>query len=552
MPFRLHKTLVLKSLLCAIALAGCAPAAVPSVKPPESYNGPIVEAPVPQAGDFGTYEVASGTNFRSGAENVLKNPKLSFPLWIGKRWSYEFEITRVSGRSLHPKAPSRANDECEVTAFEKVTVKAGTFDAFACKCKCEMVGTPLIWNEYCGTTIIWYAPAVKNIVRHKTESTESSYELTAFRLSKRGIEPTSYVPQDADDFVDRGNTYLDRRDYDHAIVEYNRAIELDPKNGSAFFYRAWARGDKKEYDGAVDDYTRYIELNPNDAAAFNNRGNIYRDRKDYDLGLQDYTRAVELNPKYALAFYNRGVLYAQKKDYDRAIRDYDESIRLNPRYSAAYNNRGNAYRDKKEYDRAIQDYSEAIRITPTYAAAFNNRASAFRNKQEYERALADYEAAARIDSRVAQFRFMGYVQFYMGDIPKSAERMERAVKAAPQNVYAVIWRYLTTAKTGDLRSAARELGDNAAKLREKSWPAPIVDFYLDKIDEKAMYAAAQDEDATKASEHVCEANFYAAEARLLKGMTEQAAALLRTAEKDCPPGFHEAHAARAELKRLVR
>ena len=146
---------------------------------------------------------------------------------------------------------------------------------------------------------------------------------------------------------------------------------------------------------------------------------------------------------------------------------------------------------------------------------------------------------------------MGYLRFYLGDTAKSAEAMERAVRATPPNVYAVIWRYLTAAKTGDAQSAARELGDNAAKIKDKAWPAPVMDFYLGKIDEKAMYAAAQADDA-KTSERICEANFYAAETKLLRSLTEQAAALLRTAEKDCPIGFHEAHAARAELKRLVR
>jgi lipoprotein NlpI len=65
-----------------------------------------------------------------------------------------------------------------------------------------------------------------------------------------------------------------------------------------------------------------------------------------------------------------------------------------------------------------------------------------------------------------------------------------------------------------------------------------------------MYAAAENPEPKKNTEQICEANFYAAEAKLLKGATEEAIPLLRAAEKECPPTFYEAHGARAELKRL--
>ena len=78
----------------------------------------------------------------------------------------------------------------------------------------------------------------------------------------------------------------------------------------------------------------------------------------------------------------------------------------------------------------------------------------------------------------------------------------------------------------------------------------MIDFYLGKIDEKELYAVVEDADTKKKSEQVCDANFYAAEAKLLRGLTKEAIPLLRAAQKDCPSDFPEAHGASAELKRL--
>ncbi|HTM10946.1 MAG TPA: tetratricopeptide repeat protein [Verrucomicrobiae bacterium] len=596
-----------------LLLAGAA-ANPPSPKPPENYQGPVAEAPVAQPGDYWVYQRPAGEKFKGRSETQLKY--VEFPLWVGKAWSYETQSRSRWMYGVTSRTALRVEHRCEIVSYKPVTMLGETFDAFECHCQCSIPGA---MDDYtCAAWTWWYAPAVKNIVRFKGEGTGSTYELVEYKFSKTPLEPGALDPKTAYDFTDRGNTYFDWKDYDHAIEDYDRALELDSSYAPAYFSRARAYQDKRDYERSLQDYTQAIRLKPTDAAAFNNRGNIYRDTKDYRRALEDYDRSIWLNPNYALAFTNRGNLYREQKNYDRAIedynraiefdpsdasayfnrarayqlkldvdraladytqaislrpnysvafnnrgliyrdkkeyelalRDFDESLRINPKYTFPYNNRGNVYRDKKDYDRAIQDYDEAIRLNPKYALAFNNRATAYRAKQDYERSLADYEAAARIDPKLAQHRPIGYTLFFLGRTAESAAAMERALKARPDDVYAILWRYMTVAKQGDRGAASGELAENAAKLKERPWPAPVLDFYLGKIDEKAIYAAAADPDPKKSAEQVCEVKFFVAEAKLLNGAAEEAVPLLHAAEQECPPTFYESHAARAELKRL--
>ena len=341
-----------------------------------------------------------------------------------------------------------------------------------------------------------------------------------------------------------------KKDYDQAIENYNAALRLNPNYATVFNSRGNVYLDKKDYDRAIQDYDQAIGLSPNYAVAFYNRGLAYQNKKDQDRAIQDYDQAIRLDPKYATAFNNRGNVYRDRKDYDRALQDYNQAIRLDPKYAAAFNNRGNVYRDMKEYDQAIQDYDEALRLNPNYVLALNNRAVAYRGKKDYEHALTDHEAAGRIDPKVERHKSIGYTLFFMGRVAQSAAAMDRAVKAAPQDMYAILWRYITLAKENRVEIASRELGENAAKLKEPRWPLPVIDFYLGKITEKEMYAAAENPDPKKNGEQICEANFYSGEAKLLKNATNEAIPLLRTAEKACPPTFNEAHGASAELKRL--
>ncbi len=334
-------------------------------------------------------------------------------------------------------------------------------------------------------------------------------------------------------------------------AQVTESRQLSNENLAMIFNRCGtAYRTKRDYERAIEYFNRSIQLSPNIAEIFLNRGNVYRDKKDYDRAIQDYDEAIRQNPNYFLALNDRAIAYRAKQDYSRAIKDYDRLIRLNPSYSASFNNRGNVYRDMRDYDRAIRDYDEAIRLNPNYALALNNRAAAHRNKKNYERALADYEAAARIDPKVAQHKSMGYTLFYLGWMAESAEAMERAVTAAPQDMYAILWHYIALARENRMEIASRKLGEHAAKLNETRWPAPVVHFFLGKINEKEMYTAAENPDPKKRSEQICEANFYAAEAKLLKGVTNEAIPLLRAAEKECPSTFYEAHGASAELRRV--
>lgn len=216
----------------------------------------------------------------------------------------------------------------------------------------------------------------------------------------------------------------------------------------------------------------------------------------------------------------------------------------------SYNNRGFAYYKKSDYDRAIHDFDRAIGLQSTLASAFDRRANAYQAKREYERALADYEAAAQLDSNSNFERSKGFLLFYLGRMSQSAETFERYMKSDPVDVRVILFRYLAEAKIGNVQGAARGLEANAANLKERSWPAPIIDFHLGKIDEKVMFAAANDPDPKIKSERTCAANFHAGEHRLFRAYISGAITLLRAAAKDCPPLLYESHGASAELQRL--
>jgi tetratricopeptide (TPR) repeat protein len=317
--------------------------------------------------------------------------------------------------------------------------------------------------------------------------------------------------------------------------------------------RCASKLEQNEFDLAIDYCTAAIqsgELSDQDLAVlFNNRGRAYANKKDYDRAIQEYDQAVRMG-QGSDSFYRRGLAYFEKNDFSRAIQDFDEALKLAPDDVAILQSRGWAYENKNEYEHAIQDYDRAISLQSNYGPALIRRAKAYEAQRRYEQALADYEAASHADPKFASDRAKGFVFFYLGRMTQSAEMFETSLKSNPNDTWVILFRYLAEAKIGNALAAARDLEVDSLKLQERRWPAPIIDFHLGRIDEKAMFAAANDPDAKIKNEKTCAANFHAGESRLFRAQVSAAIPLLRAAEKDCPSQFYESHGASTELRRL--
>jgi tetratricopeptide (TPR) repeat protein len=164
----------------------------------------------------------------------------------------------------------------------------------------------------------------------------------------------------ANAYRERGVSYHNKGDYDRAIADFNRALELAPDTADYYKSRGVSYSMKGDEDRAIADKTRAIELAPNTADYYKSRGVSYHNKGDYDRAIADFSRALELAPNTADYHYSRGVSYSMKGDEDRAIADFNRALELAPNTADYHYSRGVSYSMKGDEDRAIADYNRAI------------------------------------------------------------------------------------------------------------------------------------------------------------------------------------------------
>lgn len=65
----------------------------------------------------------------------------------------------------------------------------------------------------------------------------------------------------------------------------------------------------KDYDSAIEQFTKVIEMDEKFVEAYNMRGNCYSALKKNEEAVKDYTKAIEMDPNSRGAYLNRGLAY---------------------------------------------------------------------------------------------------------------------------------------------------------------------------------------------------------------------------------------------------
>lgn len=207
------------------------------------------------------------------------------------------------------------------------------------------------------------------------------------------------TPQTPQDYLKSGMAHFNRGEIDAALVDANKALELNSNYVDALFLRAALRRRKEDTAGVLADYNKIIELIPSALGVeviYTNRSMLRLDRKDIDGALEDLNKAVSINPRVAEIYNGRAIARLQKGDLDGALADYEKAIDLKPSLPSAFMGRGYFRYQKKDFDGALSDLSKAIELKPDYADAYVDRGLVRGLRGDIPGAIADIRKGSEL------------------------------------------------------------------------------------------------------------------------------------------------------------
>ena len=216
------------------------------------------------------------------------------------------------------------------------------------------------------------------------------------------IDPNFYIEKGGNAYSMRGRIKLSLEDFEGAINDLNKGIEINPSNAGIYVDRAMAKAMSRDLKGAIDDFSKAIEIDPNDADSRKNRleaATILKEQYEYSKSIHvKESPELYVKLKDADSYSNRGLGKLMFFEYIVAIDDFCKAIDLDPNYASAYYLRGSAKYGLCDYQGALDDCNKAININPKHYPSYEKRGESRKKLGDKTGSNKDFIRAKEIES----------------------------------------------------------------------------------------------------------------------------------------------------------
>ena len=212
----------------------------------------------------------------------------------------------------------------------------------------------------------------------------------------------------SENFELSGNQKYNKEDFKGALDDFNKHLEKNPQDTSAYFNRARAKAMLGDYQGSLNDNTKTLELDPSYEKALHNRALDKQELKDEKGAIDDYSTLINLKPDNISEIYQkRGSLKHLLNDSIGAIEDLNKAIEINPHNSDAFVSRALVYFDYLP-DSAINDLNKAIEINKENASAYYVRGILNLKQKNKKEVCSDLQKAVSMNYEPAKRYYEKY------------------------------------------------------------------------------------------------------------------------------------------------
>jgi len=194
----------------------------------------------------------------------------------------------------------------------------------------------------------------------------------------------------------RGVVFNKIGEYENAILDLDRSIELYPQSATNHYLRGTIHAARGNNVAALEDFQTAADLAPNTSVYLKNLYIMLRDTGRIEEEIEVLDQIIKIDIKNPVAYFDRALANESIGNHDAAIDDYGLAIAFNSNYHAAYNNRGNVLSQLNRNQEAISDLTQSIKLLPNSHASYLNLGILYNKLSRYNEALVVLSKAHQI------------------------------------------------------------------------------------------------------------------------------------------------------------
>jgi tetratricopeptide (TPR) repeat protein len=294
------------------------------------------------------------------------------------------------------------------------------------------------------------SPVATDRVSYYANQTRSDYYKSEGQYEEALAAQTKVLPlcsnsaEAGNEHYDRGVIYLAMQDYDKALADFSKSIELAPEQYHFYKRRATTHFHMGSYDDALADLDKALELNPEDLSTLTwippSQVAACPDQqfKEGIFSLADKT--IELTNLPA-AYTARARLRAAFGQHEESMADLEKAMELAPRDAGLCNEMAwflatlPGY-ETRDANRAVESAKKAIELEPKKAMYWNTLGVAQYRDGQWQAAVEALNKSIELGSDGISFDcfFLAMAHWQLGNKEEARRWYDKAVEWMSENM----------------------------------------------------------------------------------------------------------------------
>jgi tetratricopeptide (TPR) repeat protein/predicted aspartyl protease len=276
----------------------------------------------------------------------------------------------------------------------------------------------------------------------------SATQVQSTDIQPTGVQPTpqtaeaaSDVAGDAAEYARLGAAHASRHEFERALADLSKAIELDPNESEYFYARAKVYTQTGQTSLALADLDGVLALKPEFIEAHISRAQIRLGQKDKLGALTDLDAAAALAPPHGDVRYTLANLYAGAENFAAAIKQWDVWIESHPvdaRFVGALGERCYLKAlQNQDLSSGLSDCNRGLALAnmrnPDNAFLWANRGMVRLRQGAYDKALSDFnDALEKQPKNVRALYGRGVAKIRQNKLKDGESDIDAAVQLSPK------------------------------------------------------------------------------------------------------------------------
>ena len=252
-----------------------------------------------------------------------------------------------------------------------------------------------------------------------------------------GFQKISAPATDYYQIISRAKILDEHGDFKAALLEWQKAVEYDPKDGVARLYMAVALEQQGQLAQALEEFQKSVALDPNDASAYFYYAVALQSAGRLSESIETYKKVLEIRPYDLVTEKSLAAVLIEAGRNDEAVAVLHSVLTLDPQLAEAHHLLGAVLATSGQLNEGIGELQKAVAIQPEDYQFQYDLGRVLAARHSFADAVPQFQKAAELSAKDPQqqldsLQMLAAMYSEVGRFPDAVGAAEQALTLATQ------------------------------------------------------------------------------------------------------------------------